>query len=365
MESYTFQLYSQILRTFWRIFLIILFIIAAVIVFPFIKDVLIILIISGLLSILLSPLVDVLESRGIKHGLAILLVMALILALLALSFWMIIPRIISSVETLMTKLQSDIILDLTQKIEGFFNKHFHNPELAKNVLARLNSFGITLLGSLEGLLKSVGSFLASVVIIPVVTFFLIKDSRQFKKALISRVPNQYFELSLNILHKTGDQVTSYIQGQAIAGLIVGVLTIIGLFIINRVFHDPVPYFLFVGALRGLLNVIPYIGPIAGMALAMALTILNNPANLGAVLLWVAIVFIVIQALDNIIISPLVVSKSVDMHPLTVLVVVIIGSKVAGVTGMLLGVPLVGVIKVVISQLSWGLRNYKISSPLKA
>jgi predicted PurR-regulated permease PerM len=365
MDSYTFQLYSQILRTFWRIFLIILFILAVIIVFPFVKDVLIILIISGLLSILLSPLVDVLESRGVKHGLAIVLVIVLVLALLVLSFWMIIPRIINSVEALITKLQSDIILDFTQKIESFFNKHFHNPELAKNVLARLNSFGIKLLGSLEGLLKSVGSFLASIVIIPVVTFFLIKDSRQFKKALISKVPNQYFELSLNIFNKTGDQVTKYIQGQAIAALIVGILSIIGLFIINRVFHDPVPYFVFVGGLRGLLNIIPYIGPIIGMLLALALTVLNNPANLGVVLLWVAIVFILIQAIDNVVITPLVVSKSVDMHPLTVLVVVIIGGKIAGVPGMLLAVPLIGVIKVVISQLSWGLRNYKISSPFKA
>jgi putative permease len=365
MDSYTFQLYSQILRTFWRIFLIVLVIIAVAILFPFIKDVLIILIISGLLSILLSPLVDVLESKGVKHGLAIVLVIALVLALIALSSWMIIPRIINSIEALISKLQSDFILDFTQKIESFFNKHFHNPELAKNVLAWLNSFGIKLLGSLEGLLKSVGSFLASVVIIPVVTFFLIKDSRQFKKALISKVPNRYFELSLNIFHKTGDQVTKYIQGQAIAALIVGILSIIGLFIINRVFHDPVPYFAFVGGLRGLFNIIPYIGPIAGLILALALTILNNPANLGVVLLWVTIVFILIQVIDNVVITPLVVSKSVDMHPLTVLVVVIIGGKIAGVPGMLLAVPLVGIIKVVISQLSWGLRNYKISSAVKA
>jgi predicted PurR-regulated permease PerM len=73
----------------------------------------------------------------------------------------------------------------------------------------------------------------------------------------------------------------------------------------------------------------------------------------------------VQAIDNVVITPLVVSKSVDMHPLTVLVVVIIGGKIAGPLGMLLAVPFIGVIKVILSQLSWGLRNYKISSPFKA
>jgi len=365
MDSDTFQLYSRILRTFWRIFLIVLAVAAAALLFPYVKDILIMFIISGLLSVLLSPLVDLLERRGVKRGLAILLVMVLIIALLVFSFWMIIPRIIHSVEALIAKLQSDIISDFNQKVESFFDKHFRNPELARNVIARLNRFGVQLLGSLEGLLKSVGSFLASVVIIPVITFFLIKDARRFKKTLISRVPNQYFEFTLNIIHKTGKQITKYIQGQAIDALIVGILSIIGLFIINSFFHGPVPYFVLIGGLAGLANVIPYIGPIAGAIPALVLAILNNPPDLALVLLWIVILFIVVQSIDYALISPLVVSKSVNMHPLTVIVVVIIGGKIAGALGMLLAVPLTGIIKVILSQVSWGLRNYKISSPSKA
>jgi predicted PurR-regulated permease PerM len=364
MDSYTFQLYSQILKIFWRIFLAVLVILAAIVFFPYVKDVLVMFIIAGLFSVLLSPLVDSLESRGFKRGLAILLVMLLILALLAFSLWLIIPRIIHSVEALIAKLQSNIISDLGQKVEGFFDKHFHNPGLARNVTARLDMLGLRLLGSLEGVLKSVGSFLALIVIIPVVTFFLIKDSRRFKKTLISMVPNRYFELSLNILHKTGNQITKYIQGQAIDALLVGILSIIGLFVINIVFSGSVPYFVLIGSLAGLANVIPYIGPIVGAIPALALAILNNPPQLPLVLLWIVILFIVVQAIDNALISPLVVSKSVNMHPLTVIIVIIIGGKIAGALGMLLAVPFTGVMKVIFSQVSWGVRNYKISSSLK-
>jgi putative permease len=365
MDSYTLKLYSQILRTFWRVFLIVLAIVAVAIIFPYVKDVLIMFIIAGLLAVLLGPLVDFLERKKVKRGLAILMVMILIFALLALSFSMIIPSIIHSVQALIAKLQSNIISDFNQKVEVFFDKHFRNPELAGNVIARLNRLGVQLLGSLEGLLKSVGSFLASVVIIPVITFFLIKDARRFKKSLISKVPNPYFELSLNILHKAGNHITRYIQGQAIDALIVGILSIIGLFIINSFFHGPVPYFILIGSLAGLANIIPYIGPIVGAIPALALAILNNPPHLTLVLLWIIILFIVVQAIDNSIISPLVVSKSVNMHPLTVILVVIIGGKIAGALGMLLAVPLTGVIKVIFSQVSWGLKNYKISSPSEA
>lgn len=361
MDNYAFQFYSKILKTFWYIFLIILCIAFILFIFPFVKDVLIMLIIGWLLAVLLSPLVDFLESKGLGRGWAILVVMVLILALVGFSFSLIIPGIIRTVESLTSKLQSDVITDFSTKIENFFEKNFNNAELARNVTARLSEIGIKLLGSLGQFFKNVGSFLASMVVIPFITFFLIKDARRFKKAIISNVPNKYFELSLNILHKVEHQVGKYIQGQAIDALIVGILSAIGLFIINLTFDNPIPYFVFIGMLAGLANLIPYIGPVVGAIPALTLAILNNPPNLGIVLLWIIIVFIVVQAIDNYLVSPMVISKSVRMHPLIVVMVVIIGGSLAGAIGMLFAVPLTGIFKVTSSQVIWGLKNYKFNS----
>ncbi|MBL7084121.1 MAG: AI-2E family transporter [Candidatus Aminicenantes bacterium] len=359
MDNYAYQLYSQLLKTFWRIFLIILSIAFVMFVFPFVKDVLIIFIIAWLLSILLSPLVDFFESKGLGRSWAILIVMILILTLLVLSFSQIIPGIIRTVESLTSKLQSNIITDFSVKIENFFEKNFNNAELARNVTAKLNDIGVKLLGSLGAFFKSVGSFLASIIIIPFITFFLIKDSRRFKRAMISKVPNRYFELSLNILHKIENQVGNYIQGQAMDALIVGILSTAGLFIINLVFDGPIPYFFFIGMLAGVANLIPYLGPIVGAVPALTLAILNNPPNLGIVLLWIVIVFVIVQVIDNAIVSPLVVSKSVNMHPVIVVTVVIIGGNIAGAMGMLFAVPFTGIIKVTSSQIIWGLKNYRL------
>ncbi len=361
MDKYTYQLYSHILRIFWRFFLIVLVISFIVILFPYVKDVLIMFIIAWLLSVLLSPVVDFLESKGLKRGWAILIVMILILALVGFSFSLIIPGIIRTVEAMTSKLQSDVITEFSMKIEAFFEKNFNNAELARNVTARLNEIGVNLLNSLGEFFKNVGAFLASMVIVPVITFFLIKDSRRFKRAVISKVPNKYFELSLNILHKVENQVGKYIQGQAIDALIVGLLSTLGLFLINLRFDNPVPYFVFIGMLAGLANMIPYVGPVVGAVPALATAILNNPENLGLVLLWIVIMFVLVQAIDNAFVSPLVVSKSVNMHPLVVIVVVIIGGNIAGAIGMLFAVPLTGIVKVTLSQVIWGLKNYGLHS----
>jgi putative permease len=362
MDIYAFQLYSQILKIFWRVFLIILATAFIIVAFPYVKDVLIMFIIAWLLAVLLSPLVNFLEHKGLGRGWAILIVMILIFAVVGFSFSLLIPRIIRTVESIITKLQSNVITDYSVKIEYFFEKNFKNAELGRNVTATLNDLSIKLLGSLGEFFKSVGSFLASMVIIPFITFFLIKDARRFKRAFISQIPNRYFELTLNILHKIGNQVGKYIQGQATDALIVGVLSIIGLFIINLVFDGPLPYFVLIGMFAGLANLIPYLGPVVGAVPALIIAILNNPPNLGLVLLWIVIVFILIQAIDNAFVSPMVVSKSVNMHPLTVVVAVIIGGNIAGAMGMLFAVPFTGIIKVASSQVIWGIKNYDLRSP---
>jgi len=362
MDSYAFLLYSQILKIFWRVFLIILAIAFIVFAFPYIKDVLIMFIIAWLLSVLLNPLVNFLEHKGLGRGWAILIVMILIFAIVGFSFSLLIPRIIRTVESIISKLQSDVITGYSLKIENFFEKNFNNAELGRNVTATLNNLGIKLLGSLGEFFKSVGSFLTSMVIIPFITFFLIKDARRFKRAIISQVPNRYFELSLNILYKVENQVGKYIQGQATDALIVGLLSILGLFIINLVFHGPLPYFVLIGMFAGLANLIPYLGPVVGAVPALIIAMLNNPPNLGLVLLWIVIVFILVQAIDNAFVSPMVVSKSVNMHPLTVVVAVIIGGNIAGAMGMLFAVPFTGIIKVTSSQVIWGIKNYELRHP---
>lgn len=360
MDNYSFKLYSQILTLFWRVFLFILGIAAVIVVFPYVKTVVVMMVIALLLAVLLNPAVDFMESRGIHRGIAILITMLMIIGIIAFTVSLIIPGIISAVESLSSKLQSDVITDLNTKIEEYFAVNFNNAELARNIITKINEFGMALLSNMAEFFKSVGSFLASVAIVPFLTFFLIKDMRIFKRAIIAKIPNKYFELSLNVMQKVGNQVSKYIQGQATDAFIVGCLSVLGLFIINLVFDNPVSQFVFIGMIAGVANLIPYLGPIVGAVPALLIAIISNPANLGAVLLWIVIVFVLVQVIDNSLVSPMVVSKSVDMHPLVVVIVVIIGGNLAGAVGMLFAVPVTGIIKVTASEVVWGLKNYKLN-----
>jgi len=359
MDNYSYLLYSQILKLFWRVFLAIVGVAALIVIFPFVKSVVVMFVIALLLAMLLNPAVDFMESRGINRGLAIVFTMLLILGAIAFTVSLIIPGIISAVESLTSKLQSDVITDINKRVEDFFAVNFNNAELARNVTSKVNEFGLKLLSNMAEFFKSVGSFLASVAIVPFLTFFIIKDMRIFKRSLIAQIPNKYFEMSLNILQKVGNQVSKYIQGQATDAFIVGCLSVLGLFIINLVFDNPISQFVFIGMIAGVANLIPYLGPIVGAVPALLITVISNPPNLGIVLLWIVITFVLVQVIDNSFVSPMVVSKSVNMHPLTVVVVVIIGGNLAGAVGMLFAVPVTGIIKVTSAEVLWGLKNYKL------
>lgn len=359
MDKYTYQLYSQILKLLRRAFFIILLIAFIVVAFPYVKSILLILIISWFLSVLLTPLVNFLESKGLMRGLATLLVILVILGLIVFGISLFIPWLTGTVESIIALFQSGNINNILEKVDAFFKDHLNITGLAENITNRISELGITLLRNLTTLFKDVGSFVASVAIIPLITFFLVKDSRHFGKSLVSLVPNKYLELSVNIINKIGDQIGRYIRGLIIDALIVGILSVIGLYIINLIFDNPVPYFVFVGLVAGVANLIPYLGPVVGAIPALVIAIISNPPNLLVVLISIVIMFVIVQRIDNDITYPLVISRSVNMHPLTVIVVVIIGANLAGIIGMLLAIPITAIIKVTISEFMWGLRHYRM------
>ncbi|MBT6144323.1 MAG: AI-2E family transporter, partial [Gemmatimonadetes bacterium] len=119
-----------------------------------------------------------------------------------------------------------------------------------------------------------------------------------------------------------------------------------------------PYALPLGALAGLANMIPYLGPIIGIVSATIVAL----ATLGGMSLVtkVIIVFATIQIIDNVLIQPVVIAKSVDLHPLVVLVVVMIGSDLWGIVGMLIAVPATGILKVSTQTIYDGVRGYSVS-----
>jgi len=159
-------------------------------------------------------------------------------------------------------------------------------------------------------------------------------------------------MTLNLLHSINNSIGGYIRGQILAVSVVVILAGVGLMLIGM------PYAWPIGVLAGLSNMIPYLGPIIGIGAAtiVALATLGGMSMVTKVIL----VFAVIQIVDNVLIQPIVIAKSVDLHPLVILVVVMIGSDLWGIVGMLVAVPATGILKVSTQTIYNGIRGYSVN-----
>ena len=237
--------------------------------------------------------------------------------------------------------------ELEPFVEPYLGKEMDLAQLIKKHGTQLINI---LLGRTTDLLGGVFSGIMLVVIVPFVAFFFLKEGRRITHGMVELVPNAYFELTLNLLHQINGQIGGYIRGQLLSVFLVASLSVAGLFAVSM------PYFLPVGVLAGVANMIPYLGPLIGIVSA-TIVALAMGKGFGLVM-WVIVVFLIIQLIDNILIQPMVVAKSVDLHPLIVLVVVMIGSDLMGMVGMLVAVPLTGILKVSGQTVYEGIKGYR-------
>ena len=210
------------------------------------------------------------------------------------------------------------------------------------------------------------SWITSIIMFLIITIAftstLLLSAQKFKKSFIKMVPNRYFEMSLKIIDRISDQISSYVRGTLTAAFIVGALSIIGLNILCSVTDMQHDYIILVGILAGLFNLIPFIGPMIGGVIAILFFLITGQAD-GFELQYYHILFIMftfasVQLVDNLISSPFIISDSVGLHPMFVIIVVMIGGSILGPLGMIISVPIAAVLKVIVEELIWGFKNYR-------
>ena len=309
------------------------------------------LILSALLAYILDPVANFLESRGMSRASATVTIFLAILVTIGVTYIFFFPLVSLEIRSL----------------QGGFN-----PEKAGLVVSRLEDFlvanlsflgirDLSLLSRTQAAMAGVGdwifthildaaSVITSVILIPFIVFFLMKDGREFKKSFVSIVPNRYFEFSLYLLHNLNVQLGNYLRGQLTDAAIVGILAIFALWLTG------VKFFFIIGVFAGLANLIPYFGPIVGAIIAVMVSVLQTGGFHMA--LYVVLSFVLIKLIDDSVIQPTVVAKSVHMNPLTVLLAVLIGGKLFGILGVLLSVPVAGFIKVVARESIVNYRRYR-------
>jgi predicted PurR-regulated permease PerM len=334
-------------------------------IFAFLDGILSILspfIIALVIAYLLSPVVRWLEanlmnktklSHKVNRTLSVLLTYVLIVSILVIfiySTYVMIGGQITNNVNVNNMLES--IMKYSQRYNDIFQTASAKLETSglsadvkqqfKNVLIQMNGFLGTAANGLFDAVKRLGSNLLNILLGVIIAFYLLKDMDYFK-----RLTDDAFEVILKpntnkktklFLHDIDVVVSKFIRGQLLDGIIVGILSSIGLWAIGLDF--PV----LIGMTAGIANIIPYFGPIIGSVPAIIVGLLSGVPIKA---LFAVLMLLAVQQLDGAIIAPKVVGESVGLHPVFVILSIIIGGAYFGLVGMLLAVPVAGIIKLLI------------------
>ncbi len=306
-------------------------------------------ILSLLLAYILDPLATALEARGMSRTLAVILLVLFLLCAVVGTGFVLVPVVFEQMQGLQSGTTTGQAAEAIKGIELSLKTQFGFLGLDDlDLLARIADVK-KMIGErmFAFLLSDSLTLIINLVTIPFMMFFFLRDGREMKKTLVSMVPNRYFEFTLDLLYKMDAQLGNYLRGQFFDALVFGVMSVVALWYLG------VPYFVFLGVFAGLANLIPYVGPIAGVIPAVAVAILGS-GDLGSAL-PVVVAYFGLKLVDDFVVSPYVVASSVEMHPVLVLIAIMVGGELFGILGMLLGVPVAGFFKVVLKE---GISTYR-------
>lgn len=214
-----------------------------------------------------------------------------------------------------------------------------NARIADTVVQRLDNLGGHFVEHIEPLAMGIAAWTPSLLLAPFVAFFLLRDGQRFKRFLGNAVPNAFFERTLYLLHEVDRTARAYFQG-LIELTVLDTLTLAaGLWAMGF------PGALALGFICAVLAWLPYIGSILGGLLVVLVAATDFP-DTPAMAYWAVMLFIFARLLDDFIYMPLTIGKSLHMHPLVTVIMIFVGGAVAGVPGLMLVLPVLGVVMVI-------------------
>jgi predicted PurR-regulated permease PerM len=325
-----------------------------------VRDILSLIIISFLIAYVLSPVVNIFERRGVNRTLAATGLFIVILGILILTALVMIDRTTSQLTTFKTDLP-EITKDLKVKITEWesmlrktipplgglrLSEKLTIENIQRWIAARIEK-AISIISSISSQIMPVISMLF---IVPFMTFFMLCGGERAKKKFIEMMPNRYFEMTLVLISELDRQLGQYLRSRVLETVILSVLGIIGFAVIR------VQFYIFLGILAGVANIIPYIGPVLGAIPACIIALIYPPFGGWSMPLVIVLTFI-LQFIDNAIIMPIIVGKSVDLGPITTILVVLVGSQFFGLLGLLMAVPIAAMIKVAVQVIYKEIKGY--------
>ncbi|WP_214708080.1 MULTISPECIES: AI-2E family transporter [unclassified Exiguobacterium] len=318
------------------------------------------LIIAGLFYYFLVGIVDFLEKRmeG-KRPLAVGITLGGLVLIFTLVFSVLGPVLgeqISSLVNALPSIAKEFQVQAFAVRDSLMQNEFLSRFVAENddMFTEFTNNVTTYLGDIFGnIASSLGQFVGfitsaviTIVVIPFMLLYMLLDGKRLPDSIVKLLPSSYETETRKILHDMHMTVQNYVHAQLIVAFFIGITSLIGLWIIG------LDYAILLALFMMVTNIIPYVGPFLGAAPAVVVAFIQDPIKV----LWVIVVIIIVQQIESNVISPLIQGKSLKVHPLTIIIVLLVAGNLAGIIGMLIAVPFYAVAKVVIQNI---VRIYKL------
>lgn len=305
------------------------------------RDVVAILFMALLLAALIDPFADWFSRRKVPRGVAVLIVYILLLAAGSLVLLLIIPPLVSQVQQLI----GNFAATYGEAIKSFsqFRDISAQYGLGENFQASLQALQQGISRSFSQIFSTISGFfggLAACVIVLVLAFYMVVEEDAARRFVKNFAPEEYQPFLGVLFTKMQKRIGSWLRGQLVLGVVIGVAVYLGLTILG------VPYALVLGIIAGLLEIIPYAGPLLSAIPTLIIAFSLSPFK-GFMTL---ILLIVIQQVENNVLVPKIMQKATGLNPIVSIIALLVGLKLGGFVGAVLAIPLATVIAVVMEEL---------------
>ena len=304
------------------------------------KTVMLPIVVASVLYVLLEPVVSWLQRNGMFTVMAITIVLLLLIGVFALFIGYSVPVITEQFAEFRERLPQvwENASRLSLKVEAWLSQTgvgLDTGGLLPTVSVIAKQWSSSFISGASGVLAGIALWL---LLIPLITFFFLRDFRSLRNQLISFSSNHLFEKTLTIYHKVSTQLERYVRGVMLQSLIMAIVTSIGFAAVG------LPMAIVLGIFAGIFNLIPYVGPLLGL-IAPLLVALSISIDSQFLMATVAVI-LVGQLVDNLVVVPTILARAANLHPLIAMLAIIVAGNLFGLMGMVFALPVLATARII-------------------
>lgn len=300
---------------------------------------------SGFMYYLLRPLVKFLERHKLKRSLSILLIYLVFIGLLVL-FWVLVWP------TLREQFQNfiDNMPYLVQGLQDQFNRLQDDPSLSRfftgdtDLSVKISEYLSNAINwvsnSMSNLIGVISGIVVIIATLPIILYYMLKDGHKLSPRLQSVIPRKYRKEGQDMLKDIDSALSGFIVTRVLLNVILGIMLYIGFLLIG------LPYSLLLAVISIPLNFIPYVGSLLAAVPVVIVGFIESPA----MAIWSLVIIVIAQQIQDNVLSPIIYGKSLDVHPLTTVVIVLVGGNFFGIIGVLIALPVYMIVKIFVLRI---------------